>query len=114
MLRLRCGAGEGGAPGDAQFDLGAGSGAAADREAPAYARGALLHARDTPVAGGSGPCDLRIDATTVVSNEQTQLARGVFDFDLDCRGAGMAERVHQPLPPDPVDVVSHCGTEVTG
>ena len=105
---------EGGAPRDAQFDLGARSRAAADREAPADACGALLHAGDAPVAGGSRARDLRIDAPAVVSHEQPQLARSVFDLNLDRRGARMAERVHQSLAADPVYVVSHRGIEQPG
>src|SRR5262245_43109066 len=99
MLRLRCGADEGGAPRHTQFDLGTRSRAAAYREAPADACGALLHARDAPVAGGSRARNVGIDAAAVVSNEEPELTRRVFDFDLDRRGARMAEGVYKSLAP---------------
>jgi hypothetical protein len=55
-------ASEGGASRNAQFDLGARRRTAADREASADSRGALLHAGDAPVAGDPRARDLRIDA----------------------------------------------------
>src|SRR5262245_54530656 len=79
---------------DAQLDLGTRFRAAADREAPPDACSALFHPRDPPVAGGARARDLRIDPPAVVSNEQAQLSRAVFYFDLHCGCARMAERVH--------------------
>src|SRR6185295_20103004 len=114
MLRLHCGAREDGASRHAQFDLGARSRAAADREAPADACGALLHARDAPVAGGSGARNVRVDTAAVVANEEPQLARRVFDFDLDRLGARVTERVQQSLAPDPVHFIPHRGIELPG
>ena len=61
-------------------------------KASADALGAFAHAGDAPMAFAACLEHLGLDATAVVTNEDTPFLRPIFQLDFDVRRARMVER----------------------
>ena len=92
--------------GDTQLNLGSTGWAAPDFEASADSVRSLAHARESPMIVLSGAQHLWLDATAVVVYVHSQLFGPIFNLDLDVVCLRVAERVHQGLATDPVNIVA--------
>jgi len=88
-----------------EFDLGAGVGLAPDAEVGADVCGSFAHDGEAPVGFAAGVEELRVDACAVVADGYAQFARGIFDFDFDLFGLGMAQGVEKRLAGDQEDLL---------
>src|SRR5258705_11906774 len=88
-----------------KFDLGAGFALAPDAEVGADVGGALAHDGQAPVGFAAGVEELRVDACAVVADGYAQFAGGIFDFDFDLFGLGMAQGVEKRLAGDQEDLL---------
>ena len=68
-------------------------------QASADALGAFAHAGDAPMAFAACLEHLGLDATAVVTNEDTPFLRPIFQLDFDVRRARMVERVDKASRP---------------
>src|SRR5580704_9505719 len=100
-------------PWDLQFQLGPSIGRAPGFQARTDVRGTLPHATHSPMPRLATRFDnLRIDATAVVTEAQTQACGVVGDLDFNALRPRVPHRVCQGLVPDPKCVVPHHRVEL--
>jgi hypothetical protein len=58
-----------------------------------------------PIASGFE--DLGINPAPVIADQDSQLAGGVIQFDVNPLGLGVAKRIDQRFPPDAVNVIAY-------